>query len=249
MPTGRSRVRAIRDRHEARKQRRTCGRVKGPWAENHELGSPSPLGGLGGFGGATDAAAIAAARASAAPAHHPYGGDRDRDDCASTVSFATTQISVGSTQISAPVLLTELPAAGRGFARVGGGGGIGGMGGALASAAGGGGVMAAFSSALAGGPGAGDVPEELSREQLEGMMRELLRGGGGGGGGSSGDGAGSGGNEDGDDAAAAAERRSSAAVALAVHAERDDELRAAIVGAGLLPEITAMLQVRYGRRH
>lgn len=139
------------------------------------------------------------------------------------MSFATER-SIGSTQCSAPVLLTEVPAAGRGATRVGG------LGGGAA------GVMLAFASALGGGGGLGlegcEVQEECSREQLEELMQQLLTTG-------DSDSSGDGGGEE------RCERRRAAAVTLALHAERDDELRAAMVGAGLLPEVAAMLEVRF----
>jgi len=154
----------------------------------------------------------------------------NRDDCASTISFATTR-SIGSTQCSAPVLLTEIPAAGRGNARVGLLGGIG------SSNAGGGGMLAFASmtgpggvDGLGMGMGGCEFQEECSREQLEELMQQLRTGGAG----SSSDG--------GNAAPDVEERRRAAAVTLALHAERDAELRAAIVAAGLLDQVAEMLE-------
>ncbi len=169
-----------------------------------------------------------------------------RDDCASTMSFATER-SMGSTQCSAPVLLTEVPAPGRGSARVGALGLLSHHHAHVVVGGGGGGGMLAFASMGAGGMGglglAGcEVQEECSREQLEDLMRQLKDGGAASSaaGSSSGGGGGDGGSEE------AAEARRAAAVTLALHAERDAELRAAMVAEGLLEPVAEMLEVRGG---
>ncbi|KAI8474534.1 MAG: armadillo-type protein [Monoraphidium minutum] len=215
----------------------------------------------GGGGGSSSSAAVAAASRELDRFASRFGGDGgaggraardqgDRDDCASTVSFATT-LSLGSTQFSAPVMFTDIPAPGRASGRVAGGGGGGGGFGAFGEgglfggggraqlsfgARGGGGAPAAAAAAAVGGLGGGcDVLEECSREQLEELMGQLRGSCPGGGTTAEGPGPEGGGG-------AALEARRAAVVALALHAERDAELRAALVGAGLLEEIAAMLE-------
>jgi hypothetical protein len=154
------------------------------------------------------------------------------------------------------VLLTDIPAVGRGVARVGGGGGaasrvprlfagpVHGDNNGAAAAAGG--------LAEAGGGGC-EVQEECSKEQLEELMRQLR------GSCPTGSGATAAGRAQAGTAAAVAaagvepdgvaaelDRRRAAVVTLALHAERDAELRAALVAAGLLEEVAAMLEVGGG---